>query len=32
MPTVRKFALFFIATTGNAKVTKQFLLLRLVGW
>ena len=31
-PTVGKFMLFVIATTGNAKVTKHFLLLRLVSW
>ena len=30
-PTVGKYVLFVIATTGNAKVTKHFLLLRLVG-
>jgi hypothetical protein len=32
MPTVGKLVLFVIATTGNAKMTKHFLLLRLVGW
>jgi len=31
-PTSGKYVLFVIATTCNAKVTKHFLLLRLVGW
>jgi hypothetical protein len=32
MPTVGKYVLFAIATTCSAKVTKHFLLLRLVCW
>jgi len=31
-PAVGKLVLSVIATTGNAKVTKHFLLFRLVGW
>jgi hypothetical protein len=31
-PAVGKLVAFVIATTGNTKVTKPFLLLRLVGW
>jgi hypothetical protein len=31
-PTVGKFVLLVIATAGNAKVIKYFLLLLLVGW
>jgi hypothetical protein len=31
-PTVGKCVLLVIATTCNVKVTKHFLLLRLIGW